>query len=134
MYAKEKSINQEVVQLKHVAESILEGGNIIVEVDEDDYMEAVEELKFSVIRRLFIHRGETMPTTLELKERLQSIWNIKNLKVIPLGRDLFHILLHSMVDQSLVLAYGTAFTKPGMLITTHWYPSSILIITFKLQL
>lgn len=53
---------------------------------------------------------------------LQSIWRIENLTVIKLGRGVYHVLLYSMDDQSLVMAQGTALTKPGMLRILRWYP------------
>lgn len=64
----------------------MEGRDIIVEVDTEDYMEAVAELRFNVIVRLFLCRGEIAPSTLELKDRLHALWRIENLKVIPIGR------------------------------------------------
>lgn len=59
--------------LKEGAKPRMEGGNIVVEVVKEDYSKAMEELRFSVIGRLFLRRGEITPSTFELKERLQLI-------------------------------------------------------------
>lgn len=118
----EKNLNQEAVPLNQSTKPRMERENIIVKVDEGDYKKAVDELRFSVIGRLFLHKGEIAPSTLELKERLQALWSIENLKVILLGRCVYHVLLHNMIDQSLVMDQGTTLTKPGMLRISRWYP------------
>lgn len=62
------------------------------------YNKGIEELCFSVVRRLTIQNGELLPPTLTLKEKLQSIQGIERFKIIPLGRGVYHILLHSMAN------------------------------------
>lgn len=100
----------------------MEGGNILVDVDEDDSKKIVDELRFSAIGHIFLHKCEISPTTLELKEKVQSIWGIENLKVISLGRGVYHVLLHCITYQSLAMAQGSTFTKLGMLRISCWYP------------
>lgn len=51
-----KQFNRAVVPLKNLATPRMEGGNIIVEVDEEDYKCMVEELRFSMIGRLIIKK------------------------------------------------------------------------------
>lgn len=110
-----------VMQLKPISIPRIEGGNVVVEVDEDDYRKGVMELQFSVVGRLFIQKGEIAPTMLELKTKLQNAWGINNLKVIPLDRCVFHVLLRCMENQSLAMTFGTMYTKPGVLRISQWY-------------
>lgn len=41
-----------------------EGGNVVVEVDADEYYKGVQDLRFSVVGRLTVQRGENLPTTI----------------------------------------------------------------------
>lgn len=55
--------------------------------------------------------------------RLQSLWNIENLKVILFSKGMYHLLLHSLVGQIIVMAQGVTYTKPCVLMISRWYPS-----------
>lgn len=61
----EKLYNHEVVPLTQRTQPRIEGGNIIMEVNNYDYRKVVDELWFSVIGRLILHKGEISPTTLD---------------------------------------------------------------------
>lgn len=65
-----REVPRGIVQRKPIAMSCIECGNVIVEVDGDNYRKGVAELKFSVVGRLFIQKGEIPPTILELKSKL----------------------------------------------------------------
>lgn len=79
-------------------------------------------LRFSVMCQFFLRRGKKSPFNLELKERLQLIGSIDNLKVISIDRRVYLVLLYSMANQSLAMAHGIAFTMSGLLRITRWYP------------
>lgn len=61
------------------------GRNVLVQLDTDEYMRAVEQLMFSAIRRLFIRRGDKIPTILEVKAKLVEGFELANIKVIVMG-------------------------------------------------
>lgn len=92
----------------------------MVEVDEKDYQRGVEELNFSVMGRLPLHRGDLIPTTIELKNKLVHCLKIVDIKGIPLGNGLFHILLHSLRDQCKALTVGSVFLKLGVMRFNRW--------------
>lgn len=48
----------------------LEGGNLVVKINDEEYREGVEDNKFNIIRRLQIRRGDHLMSTLGLKEKL----------------------------------------------------------------
>lgn len=75
-----------------------------------------------MIGQLILQEGEIASITLEWKTKLQAIWRIENLKVIPLGREVFHVLLHSINDQSLLIAYSMSYTRLGLLRISRWHP------------
>lgn len=55
-----------------------EGGNLTVDLDEEDYRKGVEELKFSIVGRLFLLKRSIMPTIMELKNKMMEIWGIQS--------------------------------------------------------
>lgn len=97
-------------------------GNIIVELDVDDYEKGIEELQFSIIGRLSIQRSEAVPTTLALRRKLDKVLKIQDYKIIPYGRGIYHILLHLMEDQAMVMSRGLVHLHPGIIGFTRWYP------------
>lgn len=64
---------ENVVVLKNLPQPRMEGGNIVIEIDEEDYRKGVDELWFSVVEKLTLHKGETSPMPLELKRKLQLL-------------------------------------------------------------
>lgn len=50
----------------------LEGGNIVVALDDEDYLNGVEELKYIVVGRDTIQKGELALTTLVVKRTLEE--------------------------------------------------------------
>lgn len=82
------------VPLKPISNPRMEGGNIVVVFNNEVYYRGVNELKFSIVCRLSLHRSEVVPNTVEINRILENLWSIKELKAIPLGKGTFHILLH----------------------------------------
>lgn len=56
---------------------------MVVEVYDDDYHRGVEELKFIIIGKLALQRGDPMPTTIEVRRKLADFGRLKNLKSFP---------------------------------------------------
>lgn len=54
-----------------------EGGNLVVDLDEEAYLKVIEELKHSIVGRLFLQRWCFLPKTIELKKKLMDDWGIK---------------------------------------------------------
>lgn len=77
-----------------------------MELDVKDYRGVVRELQFSVVGRLSLQHGEMVPTNIVVKEKPGATWGLKNFKVIPLKGGVYHILLYSQEDQSLVMTKG----------------------------
>lgn len=42
-----------------------EGGNLIMELDDDEYRQGIDELQHNVIRKLLLHRGKLTLTTID---------------------------------------------------------------------
>lgn len=114
--------NEDIVPLKPITNPIIAGGNIVVEVDDEEYHSVVEELKFCVIGKFNIQRGDSIPTTMEIQKKLSDFWKIMDFKVIPIGKRTFHILLCSMKDQCKALSVSPVFLKPGILRLNNWVP------------
>lgn len=82
----------------------MEGGYIFVDLDVRDYEKGTEELKFSVVGRLMIQKGEIFPTTLMLKKKLDEAPTNQKSKIVPYKRGIYHILLHLMNDQASIMS------------------------------
>lgn len=74
----------------------------------------MEELKFSIVGRLFLPKGSAVPTTMELKNMSIELWGIQGCQLVPMGRDHFHVIFTPVVDQSLVLVFGPTNMTPGI--------------------
>lgn len=97
-------------------------GNVVVEVDCDDYHGGVEDLKFSTISRSTLQRSDPIPMMMEVRRKLSNLWQIKDIMVIPLGNGVYHILLHNLEDHCKALAVGTMFLKLGVMRLNMWLP------------
>lgn len=84
--------------LKPIAASNI-GGNIMVEIDKEEYHKGIKSLKYSIIGKLMIPRDEERPMTIEIKRKLLEKWNISDIKVISLGNGLFYNVLRNLEDQ-----------------------------------
>lgn len=50
----------------------MEGGNVVVQIDEQDYQKAIKYLQFSVIGHLTLHKYDSVPTIMEVQWKLAS--------------------------------------------------------------
>lgn len=91
-----------------------ECGNVIVELDVEDYQRGIEDLKINVVAKLTIQRGKAMPTTLELKDKLVHSLDLSTFKLIPYGGGLYHALLHTIEDRAKIISKGPIQTHPGI--------------------
>lgn len=110
--------DEEVVPLKPIALPRVEGGNVVVKIDEENYQKGVNELQYSVVRRLSLQKGEMLPTTLELRAKLIVIWKFDKFQLIPMGKGIYHVLLHTMNAHS--FSIGALYMKLGVFRTSCW--------------
>lgn len=68
----------------------------MVDLDEEEYRKGLESLKFSVVVKIFLRRGQSLLTIMDLKTKLQEIWEIHGFKVVPMGSVHYHKTLVSM--------------------------------------
>lgn len=76
MGLREKSDQEEEDTVQHLRPLFVQhydGGNLVVDLDEEDYWIGVEELKKSVVEKLFLLNGSSPPKTMELKAKLKMI-------------------------------------------------------------
>lgn len=77
------------VQLRPPNIPHVEGGNLIVELDMEAYNRDVEELRYSVVGQNFIQKGNSTPTTMDLKAKLASKWGFEEVRIIPMEGGFF---------------------------------------------
>lgn len=94
---------------------------MVVEINEDDYKRGLENLKFNILGRLSLLQGDSVPTTMEVKSKLVEGLQIDNMKVIAMGRGVFHVILSNIEDQSHALASGSLFLRPGNMRFSIWF-------------
>lgn len=61
------------------------GGNLIGDLDEDEYVKGIENLKFSVVGWIYVKREASLPTTMNLKSKLGEVWGIQRFKLVQWG-------------------------------------------------
>lgn len=108
--------------MKQIAVPRREGGNVVVKLDVEDYKKGVEELKFSIVGRLSLQRGQDPPTNKFLRQKLEEFLGCKQFKLIPLKGGIYHVLFNSLQDQALAMTKGAINIKPGVLRICRWYP------------
>lgn len=67
-----------------------EGGNLIMDLDKKEYMKGVGNLKFSVVGQIYLKRGASFPTTMDLKSKLGELWGTQTFKLLPMGSNHYH--------------------------------------------
>lgn len=74
------TIMRETCDLKSLSIPCSEGGNIIVDVDDDDYNQKVDELQFSLVGRLFLLKSNSTPITMTLRAKLVAVgvWRVSS--------------------------------------------------------
>lgn len=95
---------------------------MVVELDMEDYKRGVEHLKYSVLGKLSLQRGEPVPTTMEVKEKLLKGLQVEDLQVIAMGKGVFHLRLNNLDDQCKALTVGSLFLRPGIMRFSRWLP------------
>lgn len=100
----------------------LEGGNVVVDIDELEYNKGLVENQFSVIRRWCPRWRVETQMSAELHNILCSIWKIPRCKIIPVGRKFYHIFLKSIEEHSYVMSLGEVSVKFGVLRISKWVP------------
>lgn len=48
--------------IKSLSDPKLKGGNVVVEIKDEEYQQGVQALKFSVVGKLSLQRGDSPPT------------------------------------------------------------------------
>lgn len=119
-----KDVTQEVndhegILLKTFVVLKIEGGNIVVEVDEEEYQKEVEEFKYSIVGKISLRKKDVPPTTLDLKNKMVELWKIEKFKLISMGKEIYHVLSHDMNYQCSVLQIGAVITRPNIFRTTR---------------
>lgn len=99
-----------------------EGGNLVIDLDEDDYQKHMKKLKYSVLGMLFLMKGKENPTTMELKENLSGILGVADFKIVHMGGGYFHIVLTSMNNQCTVMVNGPVNTSSGIFWVSRCQP------------
>lgn len=79
----------------------MDGGNLIVEVDEDDIEKEAIHCVYDVIGRVTYHKGDKPYTIMELELKLTTIWKNPTVEISHIGKGLYHF-------------------PPGMLIIKAW--------------
>lgn len=74
--ASELGVDIESVLLLQMPLPQLEGGNLTVTVDEEEYSKGIDANKFSLIGRYVVQKEQTM-NTLGLKAKLAEIWGVE---------------------------------------------------------
>lgn len=110
----------EYVPLKLISNPLLVGGNIVIEVHDEEYNRGVKDLKFSVIGQLALQQGDPITTTMEMRRKLSEFRKINDLKVIPLGEGTFHILLCNLKYKCKALSLSSIILKLGVLRLNSW--------------
>lgn len=114
----------EFAPLEPVSNPTIAGGNIVVQVDEEEYKRRVEDLKFNVTGKSILKKWDLVPTTMEIRRKLLEYWDINDLKLIPLGKGIFHIVLDSLKDQFKSLSVSLLLLKPGVMRFNRWVPGN----------
>lgn len=93
-------------------EPIYEGDNLTISLNEDEYLKSLDANKYNVIGRLILQKGDTPPTAKELKEKLEKIWGLENMKFIPMGKGYFNVVT-TMTQHSKVMSMGAFPSNQG---------------------
>lgn len=75
-----------------------------------------------MVGKLRLHKGEQMPTNMNLKEQLRSIWGLTNFNLVAMKAGIFHVICHAFEDQSSIMSHGAVNLKSGVLRVMRWQP------------
>lgn len=92
---------------------IIEGVNIIIEVEEDDIEKEVGLCEYDVIGRIIFHKWDKPYSITEVKTKFSAIWKITEFGIAHQGEGNYHIFPRNVNFQSLVMCMGTLNLKPS---------------------
>lgn len=100
------------------------GGNIQIEIDEEEYRLGLMEHEHSLIGRLVLLKGDKPLKTVELKEKLSKIWglDVNSWQLVALGKGYYNMHMKTMDAKSRVFSRGAIFLKPGVFRISQWVP------------
>lgn len=58
---------------------------------------------------------------MNLRNKLIEAWVVSGCKIVPMGGGCFHIILNSIEDQSVSLAFGPVIILQGTFLATRWH-------------
>lgn len=93
-----------------------------MQFDVEEYWKGIQKLQFSMVGRLTLKQGGSIPTNRILKNKLEEIWGIKNFKVILMKGKIYHVLLNSVKDQGIVISMRVINTRPGFFHVSRLFP------------
>lgn len=120
--SEEEGVLLESIPLKPITNPKVTGGNLVVQLDAEEFKRGVEHLKYSVLGKLSLQRGDVVPTTMEIKAKLVARLQVETLQVIVMGKGIYHLRLNSLNDQCKVIAIGSMYLKPGLMRFKRWLP------------
>lgn len=85
----------------------VEGGNVIVEVDEEEVEKESLFYQFDVKWGIIYQKGDKPFTSMELKGKLAALWKIQNVELAHLGKGFYHVFLRRVEYKSTTLSTGT---------------------------
>lgn len=118
---KEGKSESEAVQLVPTLPRI-EGGNVVVQVDKKEYQQSVKNLQFGVIGRINFQNKELELTTMDIHRQLASFGQISDFKLVALRKGFYHVILHSMSDQTTSMCKGPVNLHPDIFRVSRWLP------------
>lgn len=79
-------------------QTVSRNGCISLSVNKKAYEERLNLCKHSLLSCVILTKGERSWKMIDLKKKLQEIWQLPNWRLISLGKGYFHILLQSDED------------------------------------
>lgn len=98
----------------------VEGGNVIIEVDEEEIEKEVMLCSYDIIGRVVYQKGDRPLSATELQSKLQTLWKIPKVDIAHIGKGYYHVFLRNADYQSLVMSLGTQNLKPGFFRVSRW--------------
>jgi len=94
---------------------------VTAQIDEEDYLQGLEECKNHVYRRIILARGDKAQTHLELCLKLKVLWkDLGDWKAIPIGKGFYEFSFHSLDEMRRALTIGVWNLAPGVLRLFVW--------------
>lgn len=129
------------IPLRQRAQPKLVGGKIVIAISEEEYAWSLVQLRWCLIGRLVLAKGERPISTKELKRKLSEVWGVNSDSwfITPMGRGFSHWICvlgnslhpnHDQLENSLGFDNYIAFpslTRNGV-IRLLWNSDSYLTI------